>query len=219
MDETAVQSALPWVGVAAVVGLAPFALISVTAYAKISIVLAFLRRALGLQQLPSNTVLAALAILLTTFIMGPVAADVAEIVQARSAQGPLPQEELAPVVADAWVPLGHWLDAQTGHEEREVFVALGDELYPQAHRDLVRADSPLVTLPAFLLTELKEAFIIGFLLFVPFMVVDLVVANVLMSLGMQSLSPATVSLPFKLLLFVMIDGWTLLLQGLVLGYA
>jgi len=222
MDELApgtASSVLQWIGVAFVVGLAPFALICVTAYAKISIVLSFLQRALGLQQVPSAAVIAAISILLTTFVMGPVAADMVDVAAPRLPAATADRDAVVPLVVDTLDPLVKWLGQQTGADEREVFVGLGQELYPEAHRDLVAPDSLLVVAPAFLLTELKEAFVIGFLLFVPFVVIDFVVANILMSLGMQTLSPTAISLPFKLLLFAMIDGWTLLLQGLVLGYA
>ena len=117
------------------------------------------------------------------------------------------------------VPLKSFLSRNAGARERELFFDLAQRARPADQRDRVSEDDLLVLLPSFLITELGEAFQIGFLVFLPFLVVDLVVSNVLMSLGMHMLSPTQVSMPFKLLLFVLVDGWYLLARALVLGYA
>lgn len=197
----------------------PLALILVTSFLKFSVVLSLLRQALGAPEaLPSSAVVA-IAALLSAFVMAPVALEMQ-----RAAAPALPEAaawspaQVAQVAAASSPPLLAWLERHSGPEERAVFARLGAELHAPADLALLEAPSPLVILPAFVLTELKEAFLIGFALYVPFLVLELVIAGALLSLGLQGLSPGAVSLPFKLLLFVMVDGWTLLVEGLILGY-
>jgi type III secretion protein R len=208
---------LPLLGLLAVLALAPFAVVMLTSFSKIAIVLAMLRSALGTQQAPPTIVLTGLAAVLTAHIMAPVAEATA-----RAAEGAgeweLSSSALLENLKVAGQPLKEFLLRHGAREERERFVGLGRDLRGDGRGDPVSAEDLNVIVPAFVLTELKEAFVIAFMLFLPFLLLDMVVANVLLALGMQSLSPTQVSLPFKVLLFVAVDGWGLLARGLVLGY-
>lgn len=210
---------IPWGWAALVV--APLALVLVTSFLKFSVVLSFLRSALGSPQIPPASAVVAIAALLSAFVMAPVALEMHRAAQPAleaHAQQPLTPALASEVATQAGAPLLRWLERHSGAQERALFSSLGHQLHAPQDQALVQAHSPLVVVPSFVLTELKEAFLIGFVLFVPFLVLELVVASVLMSLNLQTLNPSQVSLPFKLLLFVMIDGWTLITQGLVLGY-
>jgi flagellar biosynthesis protein FliP len=191
--------------------LVPAILLTCTSFTKILVVLGLTRNALGLQQIPPNQVLAGLALFLSLFIMGPVLGEINEV-------GLQPYLEGTKSQTVAWndgiEPLRGFMLAQTGDKE----IALLTEV---AHRE--KPDTPddvaLTTLiPAFILSELKQAFIIGFMIFIPFLVIDIVVSAGLMSLGMMMMPPVMVSLPFKLLLFVLVDGWGLIVRSLVQSY-
>lgn len=204
----------------ALVSLLPFVFMSVTAFVKISTVLQIVRSAIGAQNIPSNTVVMAFAAALTVLAMLPVGEKIAT----RAAplfEGNKTLDTVALVKGglDAVVePMREFLKANTSDKERARFLAVAKEARGAADKEKVSdADLP-VLVPAFVTTELTEAFSIGFLIYLPFLVIDLVIANVLLALGMQMLSPTQVSLPFKLLLFVAIDGWGLLAQALVAGY-
>ena len=197
--------------------LLPFAVMMLTSFAKISVVLSIARSAMGSQQLPPTTVLTGLAVVLTAHVMTPVAQDMYRaIVQADV--DPARQEEVLSAAGKAAEPLRMFLTKHGHAEDREMFVELGRELRGPARAGEVKEQDLSVVVPAFVISELKDAFQIGFVVFLPFLVLDMVVANILLALGMQTLSPTQVSLPFKLLLFVMVDGWGLLAKGLVLGY-
>jgi len=204
--------------------LLPFVFMTTTSFVKIAVVFSILRNALGTGQVPSGTVIAALAAILTLYVMAPVGEQIADEAGPAAARvdprDPLSDfEALGEAVSAGLVPLKSFLSRNAGARERELFFDLAQRARPADQRDRVSEDDLLVLLPSFLITELGEAFQIGFLVFLPFLVVDLVVSNVLMSLGMHMLSPTQVSMPFKLLLFVLVDGWYLLARALVLGYA
>jgi type III secretion protein R len=203
-------------------GLLPFVFMVTTSYAKMVVVLSLLRNALGTGGVPSGLLVSALALSLSLFVMMPVGeamwaraepvlAEPAEKGDALTASGALRYLDAA---SEAAVPLRDFLRRHSNESELSLFEELGARSGGEATRDELR-----VLIPAFLLSELAEAFKMGFLLFIPFLVVDMVIANVLLALGMHMLSPTTVSLPFKLLLFVAADGLTLLAKALVLGYA
>lgn len=211
----------------AVVSLAPLAFMTVTAFVKIATVLQIVRSAIGAQSVPSGTIIMALAAALTVVAMAPVGDKIA----ARA--GPLLASKEADTVA--WVrggieavrePLREFLKANASETERERFFDVARRARRQAgppdqagqSAGLVGPDDLTVLLPAFVVTELGEAFALGFLIYLPFLVIDLVVSNLLLALGMQMMTPTQVSLPFKLLLFVAIDGWGLLARSLVEGY-
>ena len=194
------------------VSLLPAILLSCTAFTKIFVVLGLTRNALGLQQTPPNQVLAGLALFLSLFVMGPVLSEINDVAL---------QPYLAGDVSAAGArsqtgmePLRGFMLENTDDDELELLTNVADRELP-ANRDEV---STTTLIPAFVLTELKQAFIIGFIIFIPFLVIDLVVSGALMALGMMMMPPVMVSLPFKLLLFVMVDGWALVIKSLVSSY-
>ena len=198
----------------AALSLLPFLLVTFTSFTKISVVLSLTRSALGTQQAPPTVVLTGLAAVLSLVVMGPVAEAMLARVHAERLP-PAPGPEMLRVLSRAAEPLQAFLLQHGSPELRAEFAALACELRGGAR---VSESDLAVVAPAFVLNELKQAFQIGFLVFLPFLVVDMVVANVLLALGMQSLSPSQVSLPFKVLLFVAVDGWALLARSLVQGY-
>jgi type III secretion protein R len=204
----------------AVVSLLPFAFMSVTAFVKIATVLQIVRSAIGAQSVPSNSVIMALAAALTLIAMAPVGDKIA----ARAAPlfaGKEAPDTIALVqggIDAVREPMREFLTNNPSETERTRFLDVAKSTRAPEARAAVGADDLTVLVPAFVVTELTEAFAIGFLIYLPFLVVDLVVSNVLLALGMQMMSPTQVSLPFKLLLFVAIDGWGLLARSLVAGY-
>lgn len=217
-----------WLALAALT-LVPFLLMVTTSFVKISVVFSILRSALGTAQVPSGAIVTALAAILSLYVMAPVARQIVDQAGGALARidrdDPLSEESTPSVlsaVQDGAKPLTAFLQRNAGDREQALFVRLSKERAAKADvapEKAFEADSFLVALPAFLITELAEAFQIGFLIFVPFLIIDLVVANVLLALGMHMLSPTTVSAPFKLLLFVVVDGWFILSEALVSGYA
>jgi type III secretion protein R len=203
----------------ALVSLVPFVFMGATAFIKISTVLQIVRSAIGAQGVPSNTVIMALATSLTLVAMAPVGQRIvdrsAPLMHAHGLESSTLVERGVEAVRE---PMRAFLLSNASEKERARFLSAARTARPEADRDKVGPTDFTVAIPAFVVTELTEAFKIGFLLFLPFLVIDLVVSNVLLALGMQMLSPTQVSLPFKLLLFVAIDGWGLLAQALIAGY-
>ncbi len=197
--------------------LAPFVAVMVTSFTKLVVVLSLLRNAMGLQQVPPNVVLNGLALVLSVYVMYPVGVAVHERLGTNSA--PLNSTASLLAAADrAKEPLREFLVKHSRPVERAFFLKTAQKtLTPEQAATLAERDF-LVVVPAFTVSELAVAFEIGFLIFLPFLVIDLVISNILMAMGMMMLSPTTVSLPFKLLLFVLIDGWVKLTHGLVLTY-
>jgi flagellar biosynthetic protein FliP len=194
-----------------VLALAPSLLIMLTSFTRIVIVLALTRNALGLQGVPPNQVLTGLALFLSLFVMSPTLSEMNDVGLQPYLDGQISQSEAFEAASE---PLKEFMLANTRSAELKLMAdAAGDEA-PEDPRDI-----DLTTLiPAFILSELKTAFIIGFVVFIPFIVIDLVVSSVLMSLGMMMLPPVTISLPFKVLLFVMVGGWSLVVQTLLSAY-
>lgn len=190
----------------------PALVLMMTSFTRILIVLAILRQALGLQQSPPNQVLAGLALFLSLFVMAPTLASVNALAIEPYANGALSADE---AIAAAGKPFAEFMLHQTREANLAMFADIAGT-GPFASKDEVPFS---VLLPAFVTSELQTAFQIGFMLFLPFLVIDLVVASVLMSLGMMMLSPTIVSLPFKLLLFVVVDGWALLMGSLAMSFA
>ncbi|MCP5468463.1 MAG: type III secretion system export apparatus subunit SctR [Deltaproteobacteria bacterium] len=205
--------------------LLPIAMMMGTAFVKIAVVLALIRNAMGTQQIPPNQVITGLAMILTIYIMIPVGIETYQasesVIQTTSNQGLMSQatlgmlEEAANKGKEPW---RNFLKKNTHVANQRNFYALARQLRKKEDRDSVGKDDFVILIPAFIVSELSEAFQIGFVIFLPFLVIDMVVANILLSLGMFQLSPITVSLPFKLLLFVTVDGWALITQGLIKGY-
>jgi type III secretion protein R len=200
-----------------VLALAPFVAVMVTSFTKIVVVLSLLRNALGLQQVPPNVVLNGLALVLSIYVMYPVGTAMGERMQGINDIGSSTQSMLK--AADtAKEPLRDFLFKHSRTVERAFFMKTAQKtLSPEQAAKLTERDF-LVVVPAFTVSELSIAFEIGFLIFLPFLVIDLVISNILMAMGMMMLSPTTVSMPFKLLLFVLIDGWVKLTHGLILTY-
>ena len=200
-----------------VVALAPFVGVMVTSFTKIIVVLSLLRNALGLQQVPPNVVLNGMALVLTVYVMLPVGLDMAE--RAKGVSNPAGSTAGLMSVADAAKePLRDFLVKHSSPRERAFFLKTAQKhLSPERAAQLTERDF-VVVIPAFTVGELSAAFQIGFLIFLPFLIIDLIIANILMAMGMMMLSPTTISLPFKLLLFVLVDGWVKLSHGLVLSY-
>lgn len=214
------------VGALGALSLLPFVIIMVTSFVKISVVLSIVRSALGTQQMPPTQVITGLATILTVYIMAPVGLDIYReseslIEQRRPGQSLMSAETVDLVfeaVGKAEGPMKDFLIKNSHLKDRAMFYSMAKRLRKAEDRQNVGPEDFMVIIPAFVISELKEAFQIGFIVFVPFLVIDIVVANILMALGMQMLSPTTISLPFKLLLFVVIDGWYLISKGLILGY-
>ena len=196
------------VGLLTVLSLAPSIVIMTTSFVRIVVVLSLLRTALGLQQSPPNAVIISLSLFLTAIVMGPTF----EKSYAEGVKPLLDQQMELPAAFDAaGGPVKTFMLAQVDQEDLALFVRLSKIPRPPTVQDI-----PLrIVTPAFMISELKRAFEIGFLLFVPFLVIDLVVASVLMSMGMMMLPPVVVSLPFKLIFFVLVDGWRLVAGSLV----
>ncbi|MHB8872741.1 MAG: type III secretion system export apparatus subunit SctR [Myxococcaceae bacterium] len=210
-------SPVSMMGMLALMALVPFAVMMLTSFSKILVVLSIARSAMGTQQAPPTMVLTGLAVVLSAHIMAPVMERMylaGQVAYAEAGSG----AQLLSSAGQVTQPLREFLVRHGSPEERARFVDLARELRPVEEAALVGDSDLTVVVPAFVITELKEAFQIGFLIFLPFLVLDMVIANVLLALGMQTLSPSQVSLPFKILLFVAVDGWGLLARGLILGY-
>ena len=220
--------------------LLPFVAMVATSYLKIVVVMSLIRNALGIQSIPPNMVINALAMILTFYIMAPVmqqswnilsesqrAAAAVQPSNSPSAQPPnalptLPTSlSIDPgTLAKGAEPFREWLSGHTADRERAFFVNTAERLWAKSEDEPAAVDpeSFYILLPSFCVSELTKAFQIGFLVYLPFIAIDIIVSNILLAMGMMMVSPVTISLPFKLLLFGMVNGWTLLIQGLVKGY-
>ncbi|MCK5687671.1 type III secretion system export apparatus subunit SctR [Myxococcota bacterium] len=206
--------------------LVPFVLIMITSFVKIAVVLSIVRQAVGTQQIPPTQVITGLSIILTVYIMMPVGLDIynnSRDLILKEVPGEISFEkftadQLVMLANEGQQPIRDFLIKHAHLRDRDMFYKLAWKMRkPRDRAELTDKDFSIIV-PAFVISELAEAFQIGFILFIPFLVIDMVTANILMALGMQMLSPTTISLPFKILLFVMVDGWYLITQGLVLGY-
>ncbi len=194
-----------------VLSVAPAILLMVTSFTRIVIVLSLLRQAIGIQQLPPNQVIIGLSLFLTVFVMAPVGQEMHRVAVQPYFDKKVSQSEAFTRALD---PLRAFMLRQTRQADLALMIQLGRIAQPRTPADLPTH----VLIPAYALSEVKTAFQMGFVLFLPFLVIDLVVASVLMSMGMLMLPPVMISLPFKLLLFVLADGWNLVVRALVTGY-
>lgn len=196
-----------------IITLAPSILIMLTSYTRIIIVLHFIRTALGTQTSPPNQVLIGLALFLTFFIMWPTFQEINENAIQPLDNGDITMEE---ALAEAEFPMRDFMYGQTQEKDLHLFMDIDGQEYPEEMTLEQYYEVPFVTaVPAFIISELRYAFIMGFLIYIPFIVIDMVVASVLMSMGMMMLPPTTISLPFKILLFIMADGWNLVIASVV----
>ena len=229
----------PFTLIVLLVGLSllPFVAMVATSYLKIVVVMSLIRNALGIQSIPPNMVINALAMILTFYIMAPVMGESWNIAKAELAKtdkaaaaaaaqpGAQPSARLpdyfeTDAVEKAAEPFRTFLSRHTSDRERAFFVNTAERLWAKSPDEpaVVDPDSFYILIPSFCVSELTKSFQIGFLVYLPFIAIDIIVSNILLAMGMMMVSPVTISLPFKLLLFVMVNGWTLLIQGLVRGY-
>ncbi|APF38708.1 type III secretion apparatus protein, YscR/HrcR family [Chelatococcus sambhunathii] len=204
--------------VSVALGLLPFFAVLTTGFLKIAIVLMIVRNALGVQQTPPNVVLYAVAIVLTVYVSAPLLAAIhqklsEQDIDVRSVQG------LMTVGQEVAGPLRDHLARFATPRERQFFLSATQRIWPQQAQAGLSENDFVILLPAYISSELTRAFQIGFLLYLPFLVIDLVVSNILMAMGMMMVSPMLISVPLKLFLFVAVDGWSRLMHGLILSYA
>ncbi|MBY0554649.1 flagellar type III secretion system pore protein FliP [bacterium] len=210
-NPTEVVNAIKMVMVLTVLTLAPAILIMMTGFTRILIVLSFLRQAMGVQQLPPNQLLVGLSLFLTFFVMGPAFTEINQKSVQPYLSGNLGQDQ---ALENALVPLRRFMFTQTRDQDLALFVKLAKVEQPKT-----RADVPTIVLvPAFIVSELKTAFMIGFIIFLPFLIIDILAASVLMAMGMMMVPPIVISLPFKIMLFVLVDGWSLLIGSMVKSF-
>lgn len=217
VDTTLLGRPLSLVLVLSLVGLLPFAFMALTSFVKIATVLQIVRGAIGAESVPSSAVVLALSAALTLIAMAPVGDRIAQRLEPLlAANASEPATLISSAIDAVREPLRGFLSSNASAKEKQRFLKLAQKRRGAGAE--VRDTDLMVVVPAFLVTELLEAFTLGFALYLPFLVIDLVVANVLIGLGMQMMSPNQISLPFKLLLFVAADGWGLLAEALVTGY-
>jgi type III secretion protein R len=198
--------------------LAPFAAVMVTSFAKLVVVFSLVRNAIGLQQVPPNMVVNGLALVLSLYIMAPVVNQISDVSEKHIAEGSLKVSGMIEIMNHGREPLRSFLDKHAQEREREFFVRSAQKIWPEEQAANLQKNDLMVLVPAFTVSELTAAFKIGFLIYLAFVVIDLIVANILLSLGMMMFSPTVISVPLKLLLFVMLDGWSKLIHNLILTY-
>jgi type III secretion protein R len=213
------------VAVLAGLSLLPFAIMLLTSFMKIVVVLSLLRNALGVQNTPPNQVLNGIALLITIYVMFPTG-----LLMYKAAEGVIntspPTELLSDksagfvidVIDKAKEPLRDFLQRNCSAKHAQSFYNLAYRIFPEPYKGQLKANDFIILIPSFVTSQLKTAFEIGVLIYLPFFVIDLVVSNILLAMGMMMLSPLTIALPIKLLLLVMVDGWTVLIQGLAVSF-
>ena len=206
-----VASTLQVIAVLTLATIAPGILMMTTSFVRIVVIIGFLRNALATQNVPPNQVVVALAMFLTFYIMAPYWSQANDNGLQPYLAGQISQEE---AITNVLEPMREFMFRQTREADLALFVNLSDAERPESQEDV----STFVLIPAFMISELKTAFQIGFMLYVPFIVIDMIVATTLMSMGMMMLPPVMISLPFKILLFVMIDGWHLLIRSIIVSF-
>ena len=210
-NPTEVVNTVKMVLVMTVLTLAPAILIMMTGFTRILIVLSFLRQAIGVQQMPPNQMLVGLSLFLTFFIMGPAFTEINQKAIQPYMNNQLSQDQ---AIDYTLAPLRKFMFNQTRDQDLALFIKLA-----QVEKPKTRADVPtLVLVPSFIVSELKTAFMIGFIIFLPFLIIDILAASVLMAMGMMMVPPAVISLPFKIMLFVLVDGWSLLIGSMVKSF-
>lgn len=201
----------------ALMALIPTLVIVSTCFLKISIVISLMRNALGVQQIPPNIAVYGLSLIITVYIMAPVGQNIFEQVTAQPEITRSIEKTFSAVVRGA-EPLREFMLKHSDRDQRDFFIKSARDLWTPEMAAKIKETDFIVLLPAFMVTELTEAFKIGFLLFLPFVVIDLIVSNILLAMGMMMVSPVMISMPLKLFLFVMVDGWTRLIRGLIHTY-
>jgi type III secretion protein R len=197
--------------------LAPFFIMMVTSYLKLVVVLSLIRNALGIQSIPPNIVLNGLAMILSIYVMAPVAQKTYAILEEKKLQGESIYR-LKDALYEAREPLQEFLYKHSSPQDRSFFLKSAATLWSQEPSEALKEKDFMVLIPAFTVSELSSAFEIGFLTYLPFIIIDLIISNILLAMGMMMISPTVISLPFKLLLFVLVNGWSRLIQGVILTY-
>ncbi|MET0382992.1 MAG: type III secretion system export apparatus subunit SctR [Burkholderiaceae bacterium] len=200
------------------ISLLPFIAMMVTSYAKIVVVLGLLRNALGVQQVPPNMVLNGIALLVTMYIMAPLGIQAMTALQQSGGSGNTSAQVAVDVAGTAREPFRKFLSKHADETEKRFFLHSAAAIWPKDAANQLQKDDFIVLAPAFTLTEMTDAFKIGFLLYLAFIVVDLIIANILLAMGLNQVTPINIAIPFKLLLFTVISGWSVLIHGLVLSY-
>lgn len=201
------------------VGLMPIFLMMATSYVKIVVVLMIVRNALGVQQIPPQMVMNGLAMILTLFIMAPVGSDTMDLIGKEVARvESIQPQQIFQIAERVSPPLKTFLTKNTDERVSNMFVQTAQRIWPEKMRGSISKENWAVLVPSFTITELTKAFQIGFVLYLAFIAIDLIISNILLAMGMMMVSPTTISLPFKLLLFVTLDGWLKITQGLLLSY-
>ena len=216
----------PFALIVLLIGMAllPFLAMIATSYLKIVVVMSLIRNALGIQSIPPNMVINALALILSCYIMAPMIGEGWDTLREGMKGNDAKVVYESDLALRASEPFRRFLDEHTEEKQVAFFVRTAEKLWATTDANgeevpaVVDPKSYYVLLPAFCVSELTKAFVIGFLVYLPFIAIDIIVSNILLAMGMMMVSPVTISLPFKLLLFVMVDGWTLLIQGLVQSY-
>jgi type III secretion protein R len=200
-------------------GMLPFFLMMVTSYVKIVVVTTLVRNALGVQQIPPAMVMNGLAIILSLFIMAPVGFETWGLVKDLQLGSNPQAEELITAIETITPPLASFLVRNSEPYIVQSFVESARRIWPNQLDQYAKPDGAAILVPSFVVTELSEAFKVGFILYLPFIAIDLIVSNILLAMGMMMVSPMTISLPFKLLLFVTLEGWLKICQGLLYSYS
>ncbi len=209
-EDTGVDPTLQILFLVTIISLLPSILMMLTCFTRIIISMHFLRSALGTQQMPPNQVLVGIALFITIFLMGPIFTEINETAIVPYSEGQLNQQEFLETAIE---PLRDFMLTQVSEQDVALFAELDGGTYTTADELPNR-----VLIPAFMLGELTKGFLIGFIIYIPFLVIDMVVASILMAMGMMMLPPAMISLPFKILFFIMVDGWGLLLENIISSY-
>lgn len=201
----------------ALLALLPFIAVMATSFVKLAVVFSLLRNALGVQQIPPNMAMYGLAIILSIYVMAPVGFATQDYLR-QNEVSLAKSESVEKFLDEGMAPYRAFLKKQIKLREHAFFIDSTKQLWPSEYADRLEPDSLLILLPAFTVSELSRAFEIGFLIYLPFIAIDLIISNILLAMGMMMVSPMTISLPFKLLLFVLLDGWARLTHGLVTSY-
>lgn len=209
--------------VLSLLSLLPFIIMILTSFLKIVVVLSLLRSALGVQQAPPNQIINGVAFMLSLFVMYPTATKMYDaayqtIVETKAPESLVSEGSSTYIIAiaqEAAQPLRDFLKRNSSVQHQALFFRMAYRVLPEDHRANLKPDDTIILVPSYITSQLKDAFEIGVLIYIPFFVIDLVTSNILLAMGMMMLSPVTISMPLKLFLLVMLDGWTLLIQGLV----
>lgn len=199
--------------------LIPLLVVATTSFLKISLVLMVLRNAVGIQQAPPGVAIYAIALTMSAFVMAPTAQEVGKRLMSVDMKSSSSRTSSYLAQAqDAFEPLSDFMIRFSRPEQRDMFLDSAKKLWPKEFADHAKSTDPMIVMPAFVTSELQAGYEIGFLIYIPFIVIDLLIANLLMTMGMQQVAPQTITTPLKLLLFTLVDGWAKLLNALALSY-